>query len=96
MPHMMLVLSGSSHPEFVQLLREDLSLQDSQVSVSKFANGETGVDINVSVRDQDVFIVQTGCSPVNDIVMELMILIHACKISAANRGIIKSLGGSLK
>lgn len=86
MPHMMIVLAGSSHPDFARLLLEDLSIQESRVNVSKFANGETGVDINVSVRDQDVFILQTGCSPVNDVMMELMIMIHACKISAAKRG----------
>lgn len=90
----MIVLSGSSHPDFVRLICEDLSIRESQVNSTKFANGETGLDINVSVRDQDVFIVQTGCSPVNDIMMELMIIIHACKISAAKRGI-KNLYGTI-
>lgn len=55
-------------------------------SVRKFSNGETSVRIHESVRDEDVFILQTTCGPdVNDFLMELLILISACKTASARR-----------
>ena len=55
------------------------------VTVKKFSNGETNVKISESVRDEDVFILQSGCSDVNDNLMELLILISACKTASARR-----------
>ena len=55
-------------------------------SIRKFSNGETSVRIHESVRDEDVFILQTSCGPdVNDVLMELLILISACKTASARR-----------
>ena len=57
-------------------------------TVKKFSNGETSVRIHESVRDEDVFILQTACGPnctVDDALMELLILISACKTSSARR-----------
>jgi hypothetical protein len=55
-------------------------------SVRKFSNGETSVRIQESIRDEDVFILQTTCGPdVNDVFMELLILISACKTASARR-----------
>jgi len=51
----------------------------------KFANGETNVEIGESVRGEDVYIVQSGCGEVNDNLMELLIMINACKIASAER-----------
>jgi len=53
--------------------------------VKKFSNGEINVKISESVRDEDVFIIQSGCSDVNDNFMELLILISACKTASARR-----------
>ena len=55
------------------------------VTVRKFSNGETNVKIAESVRDEDVFILQSGCNDVNDHFMELLILISACKTASARR-----------
>jgi len=53
---------------------------------TKFMNGETNVEIQESVRGEDVFIVQTGCGPnINDHLMEMLIMINACKIASAQR-----------
>jgi len=82
----MILLSGTSHTGFVQLIRKTLMLHEHDVHVAKFANGEINVDINVSVRDQDVYIIQTGSHNINDTLMELLIMVHACKISSAKRG----------
>jgi len=55
------------------------------VVAQKFANGETNVEIGESVRGEDVYIVQSGCGEVNDNLMELLIMINACKIASAER-----------
>jgi len=54
-------------------------------SASKFSNGEINVKIFESVRDEDVFILQSACRDVNDHLMELLILISACKGASARR-----------
>lgn len=54
-------------------------------TVKKFSNGETNVKISESVREEDVFIIQSGCADVNDSLMELLILISACKTASARR-----------
>ncbi|KAF7360726.1 hypothetical protein MVEN_00804500 [Mycena venus] len=54
-------------------------------TVKKFSNGEINIKISESVRDEDVFILQSGCNDVNDNLMELLILISACKTALARR-----------
>ncbi|KAE9551264.1 hypothetical protein FO519_005521 [Halicephalobus sp. NKZ332] len=54
-------------------------------SLKKFSNKETNVEINESVRGEDVYIIQSGCGEVNDNLMELLIMINACKIASAYR-----------
>jgi len=54
-------------------------------AVTRFSNGETNVKISESVRDEDVFIIQSGCRDVNDNLTELLILISACKGASARR-----------
>ena len=53
--------------------------------VKKYSNQETAVTIGESVRDEDVFIIQSGCGEINDNLMELLILINACKTASARR-----------
>ncbi|KAI5358023.1 Putative Phosphoribosyltransferase domain, phosphoribosyl pyrophosphate synthetase [Septoria linicola] len=77
------IFSGSSHPHLVEAICERLGQKPAQVDLKKFANGETSVEIKTSVRDQDVFIVQSGSSQINDNVMEMLIMINACKGGSA-------------
>ncbi|CAF4956380.1 unnamed protein product, partial [Rotaria socialis] len=56
-----------------------------RVITKKFSYRETSVEINESVRGEDVFIVQSGCGEINDNLMELLIMINACKIASASR-----------
>lgn len=51
----------------------------------QFSNGEINVKIAESIREEDVFIIQSGCSDVNDNLMELFVLISACKTASARR-----------
>jgi len=80
-----IVFSGSSHPNLVQLIVARLNIECGKLVTKKFSNQETCVEINESVRGQDVFIVQSGSGDVNDNLMELLIMIHACKIASASR-----------
>lgn len=77
------VFSGSSNPELAKRIAERLSMPLSACKLDKFANGETKVEIGESVRGSDVFIVQSGCGDINDNLMELLIMINACKIASA-------------
>ncbi|KZT03470.1 phosphoribosyl pyrophosphokinase [Laetiporus sulphureus 93-53] len=79
------ILTGNSHPELVQAVVERLNVPLTPCTVKKFSNGEINVKIAESVRDEDVFIIQSGCSDVNDNLMELLILISACKGASARR-----------
>jgi len=79
------ILAGNSHPELVQAVVERLNVPLVPCTVKKFSNGEINVKISESVRDEDVFILQSGCSDVNDNFMELLILISACKTASARR-----------
>ena len=77
------VFSGSSHPLLTEAICERLGLQPAQCELSKFSNGETSVSIGTSIRDQDVFIVQSGSKKINDNVIELLIMLAACKGGSA-------------
>lgn len=77
------IFSGSSHPLLVDAICERLGTQVGKCELTKFSNGETSVSIGTSIRDQDVFIVQSGSDKVNDSLMELLIMISACKGSSA-------------
>ncbi|KAI4285200.1 MAG: hypothetical protein L6R35_004714 [Caloplaca aegaea] len=73
------IFAGSSHPGLVDAICERLGTQPAKCDLRKFSNGETSVSIETSIRDQDVFIVQSGSPKVNDTVMELLIMVAACK-----------------
>ncbi|KZV70796.1 phosphoribosyl pyrophosphokinase [Peniophora sp. CONT] len=79
------LLAGNSHPELAAAVSERLGAPLTPCTVTKFSNGETNVKISESVRDEDVFILQTSSGDVNDHLMELLILISACKGASARR-----------
>ncbi|KAF5378371.1 hypothetical protein D9757_010858 [Collybiopsis confluens] len=79
------ILTGNSHPELAQAVADRLNVPLVPCTVKKFSNGETNVKIQESVRDEDVFIIQSGCQDANDNLMELLILISACKTASARR-----------
>ncbi|VEN40107.1 unnamed protein product [Callosobruchus maculatus] len=79
------VFSGSSHPDLAQRIVDRLGIDLGKVVTKKFSNLETCVEIGESVRGEDVYIVQSGCGEINDNLMELLIMINACKIASASR-----------
>jgi len=79
------VFSGTSHPDLAQKIVDRLGIDLGKVVTKKFSNLETCVEIGESVRGEDVYIVQSGSGEVNDNLMELLIMINACKIASASR-----------
>ncbi|WVQ80189.1 hypothetical protein IAT38_002294 [Cryptococcus sp. DSM 104549] len=79
------LFSGSSHPELAALIAKRLRIPLARANISQPPSGETKVTIVESVRDYDVYIVNTGAGAVNTHLMELCIMIHACKIASARR-----------
>ncbi|KAG0238935.1 ribose-phosphate pyrophosphokinase [Actinomortierella wolfii] len=79
------VFAGSSHPALADQICARLGIPPGKVKLSKFANKETNVEIGASVRDKDVYIIQSGCGAVNDNFMELLIMLAACKTASARR-----------
>ncbi|KAL7273985.1 ribose-phosphate pyrophosphokinase, partial [Rhizina undulata] len=79
------VLGGSSHPQLVNTICNQLGIPNGRITLSKFAVGETRVEIQDSVRGKDVFVIQSGCGRVNDHLIELLITISACKTASAKR-----------
>ena len=77
------VFSGRSHPALAESICERLGSTVSKCDLGEFANGEVRVQIGASVRNEDVFIVQSGSRSINDSVMELLIMIAACKGGSA-------------
>lgn len=79
------LLTGNSHPALAEQIGARLGIELSKVLVLQYSNGETSVTIGESVRDEDVFIIQTGSGEINDGLMELLIMINACKTASARR-----------
>lgn len=77
------IFSGRSHPSLVEAICERLGTSPAKCELGNFSNGETSVQIDTSIRNQDVFIVQSGSPKINDSVMELLIMIAACKGGSA-------------
>lgn len=79
------VFTGSSHPDIAEKISSRLGLTLGKAITKKFSNKETNVEIGESVRGEDVYIVQSGSGEINDNLMELFIMINACKIASASR-----------
>ncbi|KAG0205917.1 mannosyl-oligosaccharide alpha-1,2-mannosidase [Mortierella sp. GBA30] len=79
------IFAGNSHVELAKLVARRLGIELSKAVVLKYSNQETSVTIGESVRDEDVYIIQSGCGEINDNLMELLIMINACKTASARR-----------
>jgi ribose-phosphate pyrophosphokinase len=79
------LVSGRSHPELAQEIASHLGVSLGEANLREFANGEVHCRYDVSLRGSDVFIVQTHCGPVNDTLMEQLIMIDAAKRASAKR-----------
>jgi len=81
----MKIISGNSNPNLAKAIAKQLKIELSDVVLEKFADGEIYVEIKDQVRGADVFVIQSTSHPVNDRLMELLILADALKRSSAKR-----------
>ena len=79
----MLVFAGTSNPELAEGVVRHLGIELGNVKIRKFANGEIYVRYLESVRGADIFIIQSICAPVNETLMELLIMVDAAKRASA-------------
>ncbi len=79
------ILTGNSNRELVKNIASRLGLDLANCDVTTFSDGEINVEINETVRGADVFIIQPTHAPVNDNLMELLIMIDACHRASAGR-----------
>ena len=73
------ILTGNSNRSLVKLICKELGIELSRSDVTHFSDGEININITETVRGADVFIIQSTSSPVNDYLMETLILIDAVK-----------------
>ena len=78
------IFSGRSHPVLVDEIRQFLNLDNNECKFSTFPDGEIHCKIE-NVRGCDVFLIQPTCPPVNDNLMELLIMIDTCLRASADR-----------
>jgi ribose-phosphate pyrophosphokinase len=81
----LMVFSGRSHPELAGRMAEQLGVELGEVELETFANGETYCRYVESIRGADIFIVQTGCDPVDRNLMEMLLMIQAARLASAKR-----------
>jgi len=79
------LVSGRSHPQLSQAIADHLGVELVGANVREFANGEVHCRYESSMRGTDAFIIQTHCGPVNDSLMEQLIMIDAAKRASAKR-----------
>ncbi len=79
------IFTGNSNPEFAKTVCQELWLPMGKATVKTFADGEASVSLEETVRGADVFLIQSTCKPVNDSLMELLVMIDACRRASAGR-----------
>ena len=81
----LMVFAGRSHPELAQRIAEQLGVELGEIELGTFANGESYCRYDESIRGSDLFIVQTGCEPIDRNLMELFFMIQAARLGSAKR-----------
>jgi len=79
------IFSGNSNPVLSQKICEYIHVPLGGEKVKRFSDGEIQIEIDENVRSKDVFVIQSICSPVNDNLVELLLMLDALKRASANR-----------
>ncbi|MEI7903967.1 MAG: ribose-phosphate pyrophosphokinase, partial [Candidatus Firestonebacteria bacterium] len=81
----MKIFTGTANPELAQKIAKYMNCEMGELNIKKFPDGEIWVKINENVRGTDCFIIQSTSSPVNESLMELLLMIDAFRRSSAKR-----------
>jgi ribose-phosphate pyrophosphokinase len=79
------IFAGNSNPVLADKISEYLAKPLGKLKVNRFSDGEIQVEIQENVRKQEIFVIQSTCNPVNENLVELLLLIDAFKRSSASR-----------
>ena len=79
------IMGGNANPSLTAEICQKLGIKQTEVFVGRFSEGEIRVHIKENIRGQDVFIVQPTCPPVNENLMELLVMIDATRRASADR-----------
>ena len=79
------IFTGNSNPKLASDICTMVGVPLGDASLKRFSDGEISVSINESVRGTDVFLIQSTCEPVNDHLMEMLIMIDALRRASAGR-----------
>jgi len=81
----MKLLNGNSNVKLAESIADHAGMSLCKLEMKRFADNEVSCEIHENIRGEDVFIIQSTCNPANDNLMELLILIDACKRASAGR-----------
>ena len=79
------IFCGNSNPQFAETICRSLGVPLGRAEVKNFAEGEVSVSLEETVRGADVFLIQSTCKPVNNNLMELLVMTDACRRASAGR-----------
>ncbi len=79
------LFTGNANPLLAQEMAKSLGVDIGKATVGRFSDGEVTVEVHQNVRARDVFVVQSTCSPTNENLMELLIMVDALKRASARR-----------
>ena len=81
----LMVFTGNANPKLADAVARHLGIPLGRATVGRFSDGEIMVEILENVRGKDVFVLQSTCSPTNDNLMELLVMVDALKRASAGR-----------
>ena len=79
------LFAGNANPALAHDIARSLQTPLGRVSIGRFSDGEVNIELMENVRERDVFIVQSTCPPANDSLMELLVMVDACRRASAAR-----------
>jgi ribose-phosphate pyrophosphokinase len=83
--HSLVVFAGNSNPGLAQSVCRHIGIKSGEAQVKTFSDGEIQIEISENVRGKDVFVIQSTCAPVNEHLVELLLMLDAFKRSSAKR-----------
>src|SRR5256886_10430190 len=79
------LFAGNANPALAQDIARSLQISLGRAYVGRFSDGEVNIQLMENLRGRDVFIVQSTCPPANDSLMELLVMVDACRRPSAAR-----------
>src|SRR4030095_12863181 len=82
----MRIFTGNANPKLAEAVVRHMNISLGRCIVGRFSDGEVMVELLENVRGRDVFVLQSTCSPTNDNLIEILVMVDALKRASAGRG----------